>query len=315
VTGCASSHGGFHHCALLYRTEDQYLRGVVGFIEQGLRAREPVVVAVPAEKLELVRDSLEGRHRAVQLVDMSTLGRNPARLIPSYTQLLKGFAGRHVWFVGEPVWPGRTQAEIEEAILHEALSNRAFRGQALSGLCPYDTERLHPAVIAGVRATHPFLADGTSNTPNHRYAAARTWQEFLTPLDPPPTGAASLAFAAGELPRVRALVDRHACDVGLDPDRRSDLVLAVNEVATNSIVHGGGKGKLFAWHANGRVVFEIHDAGEMRDPLLGRLLPEPGQAGGRGLWLTNQLCELVQLRTGDNGTNVRLQMTLDPTPA
>jgi hypothetical protein len=35
---------------------------------------------------------------------------------------------------------------------------------------------------------------------------------------------------------------------------------------------------------------------------------EAGQnhpGGGRGLWLTNQLCDLVQIRSGDAGTVVR----------
>lgn len=309
---CVSPDGGFHHCALLYQSTDQYLRGVIGFIEQGLRARDPVVVAVPGENLELIRSHLDGQRGAVELVDMVELGRNPGRLIPTYTRLLRRFTGRRCWFVGEPVWPGRSGEEIEEAMLHETLCNLAFRDVALNGLCPYDTDKLHPAVIAGVRATHPFLADGISNSPNDRYSAAASWQEFLAPLDSPPPGAAHVAFDAGELPRVRAVVDRGARDAGLDLERRCDLVLAVDEVATNSIAHGGGRGELFAWHAGGRVVFEIHDTGEIRDPLLARRLPDPCDGRGRGLWLANQLCDLVQLRTGGDGTKVRLQMTLDP---
>ena len=46
------------------------------------------------------------------------------------------------------------------------------------------------------------------------------------------------------------------------------------------------------------------------DPLVGRVKPVPTQVGGRGLWLANQFCDLVQIRSGDDGTAVRLQMAI-----
>ena len=36
-----------------------------------------------------------------------------------------------------------------------------------------------------------------------------------------------------------------------------------------------------------------------------------GDATGRGLWLANQLCNLVQIRSSPEGTTVRLHMRLD----
>jgi anti-sigma regulatory factor (Ser/Thr protein kinase) len=35
-------------------------------------------------------------------------------------------------------------------------------------------------------------------------------------------------------------------------------------------------------------------------------MPPLSDEGGRGLWLANQLCDLVQIRSGENGTVVRL---------
>jgi hypothetical protein len=40
-------------------------------------------------------------------------------------------------------------------------------------------------------------------------------------------------------------------------------------------------------------------------PLAGRIRPEIDQASGHGLWLVNQLCDLVQVRTSEHGTVVR----------
>jgi hypothetical protein len=42
------------------------------------------------------------------------------------------------------------------------------------------------------------------------------------------------------------------------------------------------------------------------DPLAGRLRPPPGQEGGAGLYLVNQLADLTRLRSGPAGTTVRV---------
>jgi anti-sigma regulatory factor (Ser/Thr protein kinase) len=36
------------------------------------------------------------------------------------------------------------------------------------------------------------------------------------------------------------------------------------------------------------------------------LTPAPDREGGRGLYLVNQLCDLVQVRSSDQGTTVRV---------
>jgi anti-sigma regulatory factor (Ser/Thr protein kinase) len=92
-----------------------------------------------------------------------------------------------------------------------------------------------------------------------------------------------------------------------------DLVLAVNEVAANSIAHGGGSGTLRVWRDGGALVCEVSDRGHLDDPLADRRRPAPGQDGGRGLWLANQLCDLVQVRSFATGTTVRLHMHRDRT--
>ena len=48
---------------------------------------------------------------------------------------------------------------------------------------------------------------------------------------------------------------------------------------------------------------EVRDAGRER--------PAIDRDGGRGLWMVNQLCDLVELRSGDMGTVVRIHTWLD----
>jgi anti-sigma regulatory factor (Ser/Thr protein kinase) len=110
------------------------------------------------------------------------------------------------------------------------------------------------------------------------------------------------------LSAVRRFVSHHASPVALDRERADDFLVAVNEIATNAVRHGGGRGILRLWHEAGALVCEIRDDGLIDAPLAGRVRPRPGQLGGYGLWLANQLCDLVQIRATPSGNAVRLHM-------
>ncbi len=107
---------------------------------------------------------------------------------------------------------------------------------------------------------------------------------------------------------VRRRVTSAAKRAGLDPRGVTDVVTAASELAANSVVHGGGTGTLRLWCEGDRLLVEVEDRGSIDEPLVGRLRPRMLQEGGRGLWLANQLCDLVQIRSGENGTKVRLHV-------
>lgn len=137
-------------------------------------------------------------------------------------------------------------------------------------------------------------------------------------LPPPPGWADGLAYGPGRLVALRRFVRRHARATGLDRGRTHDVLLAVTEVATNSLRHGGGGGTLWVWtepaadgssgRAAGELVCELRDAGHIQDPLAGRYLPSDDFEHGRGLWLVHQLCDLVEMRSDRSGTTTRLHV-------
>ena len=106
------------------------------------------------------------------------------------------------------------------------------------------------------------------------------------------------------------MIRGRAAAVGLRPDRTGDLVAAVAEVATNSIRHGGGGGTLRIWRHEDALICEVTDPGHITDPLVGRRTPSPATETGRGLWLANQLCDLIQVRSSPVGTTIRLHSWL-----
>ena len=92
--------------------------------------------------------------------------------------------------------------------------------------------------------------------------------------------------------------------------RASDLVLAVSEVAANTLRHTPSSGTLAIWHDPHEIVCEIRDNGVITDPLAGRRRPAPDALGGHGLWLVHQVCDLVELRSDNTGTTVRMHMAI-----
>jgi len=122
--------------------------------------------------------------------------------------------------------------------------------------------------------------------------------------------AVEMRFTARELRSVRRLVSSYA-EGSLGKARTDDLVLAVNELTTNSVRHGGGAGTLRMWTQENMLVCEIHDAGHLADPCAGQTPPTPDQPSGRGLWVVNRLADLVQIHSSPTGTVVRVHMRLD----
>ena len=302
----------FQHEALLYEGDEGFLEGTVPFLEDGVSAGEDVLVVVDARKIALLHRALGPIADGIEFADMAGVGANPARIIPAWrnfadraTDSGRGFRG-----IGEPVWPGRTAAQLAECHRHEALLNLAFTGTGpWTLLCPYDAAALDPTVVEEAHRTHPTMTRAGSHYGSERYGGLSSFEvPFDDPLPEPGGPVAGLAFDGETLAPVRAFVRLSADGLGFDEERTSALVLAVNEIATNSVLYGGGRGALRLWQEPGALVCEVRDDGHIAEPLVGRALPPEDAPGGRGLWLANQLCDLVQIRSSPAGTVVRLHV-------
>ncbi len=301
----------FHHEATFYRGLDDLRKQVVPFVRDGVRRGEPVLVAMLPDRLSLLKDALGEDAAGVDFVDMAELGANPARIIPAWRRFLDDRpAHSRVRGVGEPIWAGRRPDEIAECVLHEALLNLAFDdGPAWQLICPYDVEALPGPVVEDAMRTHPVIGpdrERVADYRGHQLAA----DAFTSSLPSPPAWADTVPFGAADLAELRHIVDRLCVRAGLADDVRGDLVLASHELATNSLQHGGGSGVLRSWAEQDTFVVEISDSGTITDPLVGRDLASDFAESGRGVWMANQLCDLVQVRSTPAGTVVRLSTWL-----
>jgi len=102
-------------------------------------------------------------------------------------------------------------------------------------------------------------------------------------------------------PYVVSAARRHAVDVGrdhLDDERCEDLALAVSELVTNAIRHGGEPVTLTVQPREGCVRVEVTDGSpDLREPTE----PAPFDTGRRGLRLVDAVCRAWGWHTVDGG--------------
>lgn len=292
---------------MIYEGDEEYLEGTVPFLRAALEAGEPVLVAVGRSQRELLEQELGAEAERIRFAEMEELGRNPAWIIPFWRQFVDEAGGRSVRGIGEPIWSARTPAALDECQRHEALLNVAFApNPSWSLLCPYDASSLSDEALAKVAHSHTHIRRRGQLEQSVSFDSDPDC--FAGELPPPAATPEVYSFGLAELGEVRGRVATAAEQAGMDPVGVTDFVTAASELAANSVMHGGGSGSLRIWCEGDVLMAEVEDRGRIEEPLVGRLRPGISQEGGRGLWLANRLCDLVQIRSSAGGTVVRLHM-------
>jgi MEDS: MEthanogen/methylotroph, DcmR Sensory domain len=298
-------HSSYRHEAFLYRGDDDFLDGVVPFVRDGIAAGQPVMVAIRGTRTRPLKDALGPDRSEVLFVDMTELGHNPARIIPGWRRFLDehGVGNRPVRGVGEPIWVGRRPTEVVEAQLHEALLNVAVEPDTPMWLrCPYDVSALSEAELAEAARSHPILVETGELRGSRSYGGMQHVEDLLADdLPEPDPGTDGIALPAAPA-AVGALVNEHAAAAELDTEKAWALALAVREV-TASAVPGC---TLRVWTEPAALVCEIRDPDPFDYPMAGRVRPSDTEPDVRGLWLANQICDLVQVRSTPDGSTIRI---------
>jgi len=105
---------------------------------------------------------------------------------------------------------------------------------------------------------------------------------------------------------LRHAVASAAARAGLTGERLNDFVVAVNELLTNAVRHGGGTGHVALWRCGASVMCEVSDRGAGLDGTSRPQRPAPDVPGGRGLWLAGELTDELEIKSGEQGTAVRI---------
>lgn len=313
-------HRGFVHQALIYDSDQAFIDVSLPFVRGGIAAEEPTLVAVQRRNLDNLREAL-GDADGAALFSVEQWYETSARTRDKFARwasehLTNGGhkhrdingGGKHrrridrVRLIGEPLWAVGHDALMRDWARHESVLNIAFDRLPVTFICPYDARELPDGIIERAQATHPEIVDESGTVSSASYEDPR---DFCRRLDsevraPEGTAVTDLTFALGDLQVVRRVVESAAVGAGLPAARTGEMVLAVNEIATNAVIHGRSPAKLRVWKPEGELVFEVSDAGDgIRDVLAGQLSPAVGVPAGRGLWLTRLLSDAVEVRNAD----------------
>lgn len=303
-----------HAVAFHDGTEDQ-VRRAVALARAAVGRGERLALAVPPAVESAVREALGDKDFVALTVPHGANGGSGqttaalrARELRALVQGGGTHAGVTVLSAHDPGLDGVDGGYWTEL---DAALNVALGDLPVDLVCLYPGFPLHLEVSEGARANHPLLVegDGFRDNPSHRCPV-----EVLRDRDPstplvlgPPD--VVHRYNSWQLHEVRAMVAQLAPALGFDPVRSEDLVLAVNEVATNAVEHGSPQAEIHLWATSGGLVCEVHDSGDLHEPLPGLVAPHPADPRGRGVWIARQLCDLLHVWRDGRGTHVRLHAT------
>jgi hypothetical protein len=343
MPGAPTDGSGYLHEAVLYDSDEEFLGVVVPFLQEGVAAGEPCLVALGASSTRLVRAAVGNTSGLTFLDDRYD---RPASAIRSnrdhFAAHLTDGASR-IRVASEVPHPG-VGAPWDGWARYEAAVNHAYAEFPLWGLCAYDTRITPGSVLDDVARTHPHLATADGRWINPRYQDP---DEFLTRrppsqgdpvetasppiidlMDPTPAAARDAVHTAdmirpdtvrsdtvrsdptapGALQVEAPQPDTPQRDTPpLDAADVEHLVFAVSEAVTNALIHGRPPVRFRLWTAPDRIVATVTDRGDgPADPSAGLLPVTDTCSAGLGLWLTHQLCSHVTLDTTDDGFTIRL---------
>ncbi|WP_433474086.1 anti-sigma factor RsbA family regulatory protein [Spirillospora sp. CA-142024] len=314
------------HRLLPYAGVEEFLGGAVPFLRAGVEAGDRVLAVCGQGRELLLRDALGPAAADVEFTEAAGWYAHPSRTLADCLGDACAAArqGTRLRLLGEPVWAARPPLEVVEWQRAEAVLNIAFRGTGAAIMCPY-AAALPASVVAAGRKTHPETVRGARTLPNPGFVNPWTYcaQCDEEPLPPPPEDAETLTIERPDLYWLRAWVAECARSTPLPEEDRQRLLVAVTEVVTNALRHGEPPIVLRMWtdaSQDAALVCEVTDTGRWApDTGYGLVPPQPDggapgdgtAAGGRfGLWAVRLLCSIVQIRTGDAGTAVRLRLAL-----
>lgn len=299
------------HACGVYSSPADLVDQLLPIVAGALRRREPVALAVRPGTERALRERLgspaglvalnagadaggSGQTAAARLareLRILTATSGPATAISEHDSALDGIEGRY--------W-----TELDAAI------NLALTELPVDLYCFYPDLPLHSEILDGALGNHPLLFERGALHHNPAHRSPRDVLAEMPAAAPLLLGApdVELAFTAWQLHEVRTAVAELAGQGAFDTTRIEDVVLAVNEIATNAVEHGSGEARLALWLTSCGIIAEVHDRGEsLAEPLPGMRAPHPSDPRGRGVWIARQLCDVLHVWRDHSGTHVRMQ--------
>jgi len=300
------------HQGGVYRSDLEFLAMAMPFIEDGIAAGEAVLAATTAANLELLRDALGERADLMDYAETAYFGRRPPQRVAAFhrywqSAVTRG-SGRHVRILAEPVWGGRSRRDILAWKRMESSLNLVLAGTNIWMICPYDSRTAPADVMRAALRTHPERVDGPRAVPSPDYVDPYyfTAQCDAEPLQPSPADAVRRDIVSDPL-GFRGFFSSQAEATELPESQRTLFLVAAHEAYTYLAQRGDGPATVRVWTHADNLICQIDQPGAtIGDPMLGLRPPGGDPFGEQGMWLTQQICDHVDLRDAAGGATIRL---------
>jgi len=303
------------HRALVYDDPGAFVAGVGGFLRDGMRAGDHVAAVLTPEKMGWLRDELGADADALEYADADSFYARHGQMLSAMLDLVEGDraprSGR-VRVVAEQALLRRAPVDVRAYMRYEAAANEVFGGYDASILCPYDTARLPDEIIEAALRTHPAVVEDGGERRSAAYMDPRAFvREYVHERGAPPAAPACRIERAGDIAAARERARAQAIAAGFGEDAVEDFTLAVSEIATNALLYGAGPRLVWSYVDGDDLVCQVRDAGSgPADPLVGYMPPDEDPSGGRGLWIAHQICDVVEVASRAEHTDVYVHMRL-----
>jgi transcriptional regulator with XRE-family HTH domain len=167
------------HRVLTYGSDHEYLAGAIPFLAEGIEQSDSLLVVATEARIGLLRDALGDRSAHVSFAVSAGWLLSPSAALNSFRVFVKeklegGAPWIRIW--GEPIWEGRSDAEVLAWTRFESLLNLAFASSPVTIVCPYDTRSVPEEIVTDAHRTHPEVARGSEATASPLYREA---EDFL----------------------------------------------------------------------------------------------------------------------------------------
>ena len=303
----------FLHQGCIYGSDAEFLAMAVPFVQDGLRRGEPVLVTTTSANLELLLEVMGPEASKIDYAESAYFGRRP----PQRATAIHRYWTRHqptastgaVRILAEPVWTGRSRREVAAWKHMEAALNVVLADTKIWMICPYDTRVVGADIIEDARRTHPECVVGHRAEPSSQFMAPEEFARSRTSTQPPGIAADLFRFE-GDLAAVRRYVLKTATALLRSEDAVAMFGIAVGEAITYLVKQGIDRAVVWVRPAAGRVVCTLHSDQPLDNvhPFVGYWPPGLREQPGDGLWLTNQICEWLDVSSDASGCTIELAM-------
>lgn len=298
------------HAAVLFGSPREFASAITPFVRHEAAEDRPMTVIAGPTTQAALRAALGPDLPEPHWIDLTSVPRALGPAFEWFTDLVRtsdGSGDPGGSFVVEHRHDGRSPAEVRELMRYDSLANDVLAGVGARMVCAYDSARNPAGVLDEVERTHPFVLRGDQPVSSGSFVETTAYLAPAAHLDAPPPDAYEW-HPPFDLSALRAAVGARGRRV-LGVGRVADLVFAVNEAIANAHDHGDGPTRVALWVDGGCVVAEVEDRGPgFADDRAGYFPPADPLGRGRGLWLTRRLCDLVEIRTGAEGSTVRIHV-------